>query len=336
LTRTDQSDGFEVVQSSADTTTPTLHRERWRLDDHTHREVVAPDGLKSQSDAFADDTQVTTAADGTVTSVTMLPDPYQPYLVPTRTVTRLPSGLERVITHNRSSVHAEVLNPRSATLSMRRETRVGTDPPTVSSYTFATRQWVAAVRVNGVDTATYRYDRDGLITSAGALALQRSAQTGSLIGTTLGSVSTTRAVDRFNETSATTASFGTDALYTTSITTRDRAGRVVQSQEAFPREGMSRSIGYTYDAAGFIVSDLHRASLSRRRMRAAAAKRTCAADFRVEFNDLAPRFETLGLSGWARDRLVAHVDQEVGLRCTGRRLRSEASKACRISHRHLR
>src|SRR5262249_22195635 len=56
------------------------------------------------------------------------------------------------------------------------------------SWTYDANFRVAGESVNGGETVTYAYDKDGLLTRAGALTLTRDPTNGALTGSTLGTV----------------------------------------------------------------------------------------------------------------------------------------------------
>ena len=68
--------------------------------------------------------------------------------------------------------------------------------------------------VNNVQTITYSYDQDSLLTRAGALAISRNPSNGLMTGTTIGNITTTRSHNRFGEVLTATASYGSNDIFT--------------------------------------------------------------------------------------------------------------------------
>jgi RHS repeat-associated protein len=105
---------------------------------------------------------------------------------------------------------------------------------------------VATRGVNGGPPDTFLRDRDGRLTQAGALALQRDAQSGRLVGTSLGGVTTTLARNAFGEVERESASHDGTPLLETSYT-RDALGRVTLRSETVG--GTTSTFEYRYDAS---------------------------------------------------------------------------------------
>src|SRR5262249_48628055 len=99
-------------------------------------------------------------------------------------------------------------------------------------------------------TQTFAYDADGLLTQAEALTLQRDAQNGLLIGTTLGMVSDTRSPNGFGEWTSYSASAGTTPLLATQYT-RDQRGRITRKSETVG--GVTTTFDYDYDLVGRLI-----------------------------------------------------------------------------------
>lgn len=104
--------------------------------------------------------------------------------------------------------------------------------------------------VNGADTTRFLYDADGLLTTAGRLALTRDAGTGFLTGTSLDSVVTRRGYNAIGELVADTAFLGAAALYATTLA-RDSLGRVREHVETV--DGVTTTYAYGYDDVGRLV-----------------------------------------------------------------------------------
>ena len=122
----------------------------------------------------------------------------------------------------------------------------GTVAGTVSS-SFDNNFWVASQAVAGSANVAYTHDNDGFVTKVGSLTIKRSATTGLVTGSTLGSTTDTRAANTFAELTSYTGKFQTTALYTAAYT-RDKLGRVVTNTETIG--GTTNVYGYTYDKAG--------------------------------------------------------------------------------------
>ncbi len=105
----------------------------------------------------------------------------------------------------------------------------------------------AATNVNGGQTVNFQYDRDGLLTGVGALALTRSAQNGLLTGTTLGSLTTSRNYDGFGELTSENASFNASVLLQAQYS-RDQLGRIIRISETI--SSATDVYSYTRDLAG--------------------------------------------------------------------------------------
>jgi RHS repeat-associated protein len=101
--------------------------------------------------------------------------------------------------------------------------------------------------VNGTDTVSFAYDRDGLLTTAGALGLKRSAQTGFLERDSAGTVLGVWAYDPKGALASYAASAGGTALFQASYV-RDSLSRITQLTEMV--QGATRVIAFTYDSAG--------------------------------------------------------------------------------------
>jgi YD repeat-containing protein len=106
---------------------------------------------------------------------------------------------------------------------------------------------VVKQKVNDVDSVSFQYDNDGLLTGAGALTLSRSSTNGLLTGTTLGSVTTSPGYNGFGELSSYTASYSSNPLFQTAYT-RDDLGRITRIIEAV--QGVTDTIDYAYDLVG--------------------------------------------------------------------------------------
>ena len=109
--------------------------------------------------------------------------------------------------------------------------------------------WATSLKVNGVGI-DYAYDKDGLITQAGALSLGRSAESGLLSATTLGTVTTSQGYNGFGELASYAAQISGTALYQASFS-RDKLGRISEKNETLA--GVTTTFAYDYDPAGRLV-----------------------------------------------------------------------------------
>jgi RHS repeat-associated protein len=99
----------------------------------------------------------------------------------------------------------------------------------------------------------FGYDADGLLVSAGDLALTRDAQNGRLTGSTLNTVNDSWNYTGFGEAQSYVAAAASTALYAMSFT-RDHAGRISTKTETLG--GVTSVYTYTYDAARGWLTDV--------------------------------------------------------------------------------
>ncbi|MBF0635242.1 MAG: RHS repeat protein [Nitrospinae bacterium] len=104
--------------------------------------------------------------------------------------------------------------------------------------------------INGAHSVSFGYDADGMLTSAGALAVTRNAQNGHVTGASLGSMATTAGYNTFGELTAITAKYAASTMYDVQHT-RDVSGRITRKVETL--SGVATTYDYTYDAAGRLV-----------------------------------------------------------------------------------
>jgi len=114
------------------------------------------------------------------------------------------------------------------------------------SFGFDNNFRVTSQTVNGT-ALSFGYDLDGLLTSAGQLALVPDAHNGKLTGTTFGSLTDSYTYDTNGLFASYTASYAGSALYTESVQ-RDPVGRITQKTETIG--GVTHVFGYTFDASG--------------------------------------------------------------------------------------
>jgi RHS repeat-associated protein len=107
---------------------------------------------------------------------------------------------------------------------------------------------VSKIAVNGADSIAFGYDRDNLLTSAGAMTLTRDPQNGRLVRTVLGSDTSTWTYD--DSTGTVThyaAKHGAMTLFDV-LYTRDSLDRIVALEETV--EGVTTVKAFTYDSVG--------------------------------------------------------------------------------------
>jgi RHS repeat-associated protein len=110
---------------------------------------------------------------------------------------------------------------------------------------------VAEEEVVGFDPAgglLFGYDDDGLLTSAGALTIDRHPDHGLLDGTTLGQVTTDPEPNAFGELATLLAKVSGTPVYSLDVSLRDALGRILRKTETLG--GVPTTTDYSYDAAG--------------------------------------------------------------------------------------
>ncbi|HEV8433394.1 MAG TPA: IPT/TIG domain-containing protein [Thermoanaerobaculia bacterium] len=103
--------------------------------------------------------------------------------------------------------------------------------------------------VNGANSISFGYDNDDLLTTAGALTLQRDPTTGFLTGTTLANITDAYTYNTFGETLSYGVKLSGSSIFSLSYT-RDDVGRVVQKTETV--SGQTTTTIYGYDSAGHL------------------------------------------------------------------------------------
>jgi YD repeat-containing protein len=106
---------------------------------------------------------------------------------------------------------------------------------------------IAAETVRGGHGASFGFDQDGLLTSAGAATFTRDAATGLLTGSSVGNVDTSFGYNGFGELTSHATTVGGGAVYSATVT-RDGGGRISQQAERFG--GTPTTDVYGYDLAG--------------------------------------------------------------------------------------
>ncbi len=111
--------------------------------------------------------------------------------------------------------------------------------------------WAASETVDGADAIDFTYDEDGLVTQAGELAVENSAEFGLVLGTTLGKAKDSYAYDSYGELTGYSAEYSGKILYRNNYT-YDADGRVSDKSETIG--GKTTTYAYTYDPSGRLVS----------------------------------------------------------------------------------
>ncbi|HEU6453721.1 MAG TPA: RHS repeat-associated core domain-containing protein [Gemmatimonadaceae bacterium] len=106
---------------------------------------------------------------------------------------------------------------------------------------------VLSQTVNGANPVSFGYDRDGLLTTAGALGLKRYAQTGFVERDSVGAVLSTWSYDLKGALSAYTATSGGTMLFQSTLV-RDSLSRITTMTETVA--GTTNAIAISYDTAG--------------------------------------------------------------------------------------
>jgi RHS repeat-associated protein len=107
--------------------------------------------------------------------------------------------------------------------------------------------WVTSQSINNGNTINFTYDKDGLLTKAGSLALTNDPKDGLIKTVDLGSAKDSRTYDTFGELTGYTAKYGLTTLYSLKVT-RDADGRISTKTETI--SGKKNTFTYSYDAAG--------------------------------------------------------------------------------------
>lgn len=131
------------------------------------------------------------------------------------------------------------------------------DAPVSVDYGYDADLRVSSRTRNGADATSYSYDKDGLLTAAGALSLKWDATNALLSSTSVGSVASSHAYNNFGEPASDNATY-TDAatstttrLYEASYDSRDQLGRITSKTETI--NGVASVYDYTYDKRGRLI-----------------------------------------------------------------------------------
>jgi RHS repeat-associated protein len=125
------------------------------------------------------------------------------------------------------------------------------------SRTYNDNFFIASESVGGGSDIALGYDKDGLLTKAGTLAVKRSGKDGLITSTTLGVTSDTRSYNGFGELIGYTASVNGTAVYNVTYTRNDD-GQVSAKTETI--NGTINTYSYTYDLAGRLTSAIKNAT----------------------------------------------------------------------------
>lgn len=125
------------------------------------------------------------------------------------------------------------------------ETVSGSVPGSIS-WSCDNNLQVSSLDVNGTAIA-YEYDKDGLLTEAGALSVTHDSQNAAITGTALGPITTTQSYTGFGEIHNLSAKYIDTLLYNVSYT-RDDISRITQKNETVAASASSQE--YSYDVYG--------------------------------------------------------------------------------------
>ncbi len=106
---------------------------------------------------------------------------------------------------------------------------------------------LSTLSVNGVQSADFAYDPDGLLVQAGLMTVNRDPQTGLVTGTVFGGQVTTQAYDSLGELDSEAAFYGSTPLLSVTYQ-RDNDGRISGKTETVG--GTTSTYAYGYDVSG--------------------------------------------------------------------------------------
>jgi YD repeat-containing protein len=109
---------------------------------------------------------------------------------------------------------------------------------------------VLAETVNNTDSVNFSYDKDGLLTNAGALELRSSSTNNLLLSDTLGNVITNYTYSPLGEIASQQALYGSTVLFQVNYM-RDSLGRITEKTETV--QGASTKYDYAYDVKGQLI-----------------------------------------------------------------------------------
>jgi RHS repeat-associated protein len=118
--------------------------------------------------------------------------------------------------------------------------------------TYNENLWLSSLTVNSASTVNYKYDDDGLITSASATAgvvtLNRDALSGYINGIAAGDTTSTQSFSKFGELDHIAVAYTGSNLFEQTIKERDALGRIKHLTETV--QGVAHDVAYDYDLAG--------------------------------------------------------------------------------------
>lgn len=106
---------------------------------------------------------------------------------------------------------------------------------------------ISSIGINDANTIDFKFDKDGSLTQAGELTLNRNTQNGLVTGSTLGNITDTWSYNDFGEPTEYHAFLKDTALYRVQYV-RDKLGRIKEKTEKI--EGEADTYVYAYDLAG--------------------------------------------------------------------------------------
>ena len=118
------------------------------------------------------------------------------------------------------------------------------------TQTFDTDMRVVSRSINGDLPISFEYDPDGALVKAGHLAITRDPESGQILGTKLGKVTTTHEYNGFGELKRCSAKFDDREIFATTYK-YDSVGRIVELNETVESE--TKTYVYSYDVAGRLV-----------------------------------------------------------------------------------
>jgi len=159
--------------------------------------------------------------------------------------------------HPTSGNLASIADPNSGTLTyaydgslLTHETWTGITSGSIQ-YAYDNNFRLASQSINGNSPITFQYDFDGLLTTAGSLAISRDAQNGLITGTTLGNIVDSRTYNNFGEIANYRSAFNGSDIFAVQYT-RDLLGRLTNKNETL--DGQMTAYQYAYDAAGRLIA----------------------------------------------------------------------------------
>jgi RHS repeat-associated protein len=176
----------------------------------------------------------------------------------------LPTGVISYTYDPSTGALATIAGPYGETLTYARDGRLTTSL-TWSGPVAGTVSWTydndfrhVSENINGANEATFGYDPDGLMTTAGAQTRALDAASGMLGGTTVGNVTDVRTYNEYGEPASYTASYSGTPLLAVAYE-RDALGRIITKTETV--EGTTHVLEYSYDLRGRLTDVLRDAAL---------------------------------------------------------------------------